>query len=241
MQNGNCEFVRCTYCLKDVPATEATEDHVIARSWYPANTPPVTKWKVPACNECNNRYSAAEGSTLSRIALCMDPKDRSVGHIVQRALRSFDPKQANSARDAMHRFNKREALRQDLHQISDPKARGVLPSFRENFEKGSRTGIFIPADALHEVVKKWVRGIHFCEFGHPVPVDHVVSVQFVEDAAAASAFAEIMQFAKRIEKGPGVEVLIWQATEGNESVTQDAVNIWGQFRVYASVESSGAA
>ena len=74
-----------------------------------------------------------------------------------------------------------------------------------------------------------------------MPADHVVSVQFVEDVAAASAFAEIMQFAKRIEKGPGVEVLIWHAAEGNESVTQYAFNIWGQFRVYASVESSGAA
>ncbi len=241
MQNGNCEFVRCTYCLKDVPATEATEDHVIARSWYPANTRLVAKWKVPACNECNNLYSAAEGSTLSRIALCMDPKDRSVGHIVRRALRSFDPKQANSARDAMHRFNKREALRQDLQQISDPMARGVLPSFRENFGKGSRTGILIPAAGLDEVVEKWVRGIHFCEFGDPVPDDHVVSVQFVEDEAAATAFAEIMQFAKRIEKGPGVEVLIWHAAEGNESVTQYAFNIWGQFRAYGSVESSRAA
>ena len=241
MQNGNCEFVRCTYCLKDVPASKATEDHVIARSWYPANTPPVAKWKVPAFDECNNRYSAAEGSTLSRIALCMDPKDRSVGHIVRRALRSFDPKQAKSARDAMHRFNKREALRQDVVQILDPKAQGVLPSFRENFGKGSRTGILIPGEALHKVVEKWIRGIHFCEFGDPVPADHVVSVQFVEDEAAASAFAEVMRFAKRIEKGPGVEVLIWHAAEGNESVTQYAFNIWGQFRVYASVESSGAA
>ena len=241
MQNGNCEFVRCTYCLKDVPASEATEDHVIARSWYPANTPPVAKWKVPACDECNNRYSAAEGSTLSRIALCMDPKDRSVGHIVRRALRSFDPKQAKSARDAMHRFNKREALRQDVVQILDPKAQGVLPSFRENFGKGSRTGILISGEALHKVVEKWIRGIHFCEFGDPVPADHVVSVQFVEDEAAATAFAKIMQFAKRIEKGPGVEVLIWHAAEGNESVTQYAFNIWGQFRVYGCVESSGAA
>ncbi len=241
MQNGNCEFVRCTYCLKDVPATEATEDHVIARSWYPANTPPVAKWKVPACNECNNRYSAAEGSTLSRIALCMDRKGRSVSHIVRRARRSFDPKQAKSPRDAMHRFNKRQALGRDVEQILDPKAQGVLPAFRENFGEGSRTGILIPADDLEAVVEKWVRGIHFCEFGYPVPADHVVSVQFIEDEVAASAFAGIMQFAKRIERGPGVEVLIWHAAEGNESITQYAFNIWGQFRVYGTVESSGVA
>ena len=49
---------QCAYCLKLIPSTKMTADHVIAKSWYPVDTPPVAKWKVPACGECNNRYSA---------------------------------------------------------------------------------------------------------------------------------------------------------------------------------------
>ncbi|MCH9012827.1 MAG: hypothetical protein IIA68_07195 [Proteobacteria bacterium] len=239
MQNDIRDLVQCAYCCKEVPAADVTEDHVIARSWYPADTPPTAKWKVPACTACNNHYSAVEESTLTRLALCLDPADKSVRQIAQRAIRSFDPKQAKSARDAMHRFNKRQAIFRDLKHIDDPKAPGVLPSFRRNFEEGSRTGILIPAANLKKVVGKWVRGIYFSELGQPVPADHVVSVYFVDDDVAASAFAEIMRFAKQIQKGPGVEVLIWHAMEGDEAITQYAFKIWRQFRAYGSVESGG--
>ncbi len=240
MPGGSAEFLQCTYCLKAIRATEATEDHVIARSWFPANTPPIAKWKVPACNECNNRYGAAEQNTLCRLAWCIDPKDKSLRPIVERARRSIDPKQAKSPRDIMHRFNKRAAILGGVKQIFDPHGPGVLPSFRGNFWEGSRTGIAIPAGDLEAIVEKWVRGIHFCEFGQPVPAEYEVAVQFVDDDVAAIAFADIMKFAKRIRKGPGVEVLIWHAAEGDRWGTQYAFNIWRQFRAYGSVESGGA-
>ena len=95
----------------------------------------------------------------------------------------------------------------------------------------------IPAAALKKVVGKWVRGVHFIEFGQPVPADHVVSVSFVDDDVAAKAYSEIMRFAKQIQKGPGVEVLIWHVTEGDESITHYAFTIWRQFKAYGSVES----
>ena len=219
---------------------EATEDHVIARSWYPANTPPIAKWKVPACNECNNRYSAAEQNTLCRLAFCVDPKDQTVRRILERARRSIEPKHAKSPRDIQHRFNKRAAIIRGVKQITDPRGPGVLPSFRRNFWEGSRTGIAIPAGDLKAIVAKWVRGIHFCEIGQLIPAECEVAVQFVEDSVAAVAFAEISQFARRVRKGPGVEVLIWHAEEGNRSITQYAFFIWRQFRAYGSVECGGA-
>ena len=99
----------------------------------------------------------------------------------------------------------------------------------------------IPARELESIVEKWIRGVHFCEFGVPVPSDHEVSVYFVDDEFAATAFAEFLQFAKRIQKGPGVEVMIMHAEEDGEQITQHAFNIWQQFRAYGSVESSGVA
>jgi hypothetical protein len=230
---------QCAYCLGIIAASEVTVDHVIARSWYPADTPPVAKWKVPSCEKCNNRYSAVEQSTLTRLAFCLDPKDPSVGEIAQRALRSIRPREGKSHRDIKHRFNARQALLRDVMPITDTRARGILPSFVENFSKGSRTGIMIPSRALEGVVIKWIRGVHFCEFGHPVPADHEVSAYFVDDEVAATAFGEILQHANRIQKGPGIEVLIWQVTEGDLSITQYAFNIWQQFRAYGSVESPG--
>ena len=240
MKDTCIELVQCTYCLKEISAAEATEDHVIARSWYPANTPPIAKWKVLACKPCNNRYSTIEQDLLCRAAFCMDPADRSVARIVQRALRSIDPKQARSARDIKHRFNKRGKMLQGLKQIDNPNAIGVLPSFRDNFFAGSRTGISVPAKDLKAIVRKWISGIHFCEFQEYIASDQEITVHIVEDEVAETAFAEITQYANRIQKGPGVEVLIWRAQEDGKAMSLFAFNIWQRFRVYGSVEAEAA-
>lgn len=218
-----------------VPSAEVTVDHVIARSWYPVGTPAIAKWKVPACNVCNNRYSAIEQDILCRLAFCINPADRSVEPIVQRALRSIDPKEGKSARDIKYRFNKRQAILEDLKNIPNPRGTGVLPSFRDNFFEGSRTGIRVPAGLLKVVVEKWIRGIHFSEFKQPVGVEHEVTVYFVEDEVAETALTEIMRYAIRIQKGPGVEVLIWHVTESDGSASLYAFNIWQRFRAYGSV------
>ncbi len=233
-------LVQCAYCLEAVPAAEATEDHVIARSWYPAETPMIAKWKVPACRSCNNRYSVTEHDTLGRLALCLDPTDKTFGPIAQKAIRSIDPKQAKSPRDIMHRFNRRETIRQGLRQIDNPKSQGVLPSFRDNFLAGSRTGIPVSAQGLKKVIEKWIRGIHLCEFREYVTAEQEVSIFLVEDHVAENAFAKILQYAKRIEKGPGVEVLIWRVDEDDRTVSLFAFKIWQQFRAYGSVEAGGA-
>ena len=113
--------------------------------------------------------------------------------------------------------------------------------FRENFLKGSRTGILVSGQELEALVAKWIRGVHYCELGWPVPENCIISVQFVEDDVAARAFGEILQYAQRVEKGPGVQVLIWHVKEGEEFMTQFAFQIWQKFRVYGAVETPEAA
>ncbi len=182
---------QCVYCLRLVPPSDVTDDHVIARSWYPNDTPPIGKWKAPACSSCNNRYSAPEKDILGRMAFCMDPAEPALGDIVQQARRAIDPRQAKSARDAIHRSNRREKLRQSVISVHNPDAPGILPSFRSNFSSGSRTGILIPARPLNAVIEKWIRGIHYCEFGKPIPTDYDVSIQLVSDENAEEIFARI--------------------------------------------------
>ncbi len=228
----------CVYCLSAFPPGQLTEDHVIAKSWYPANTPPVQKWKVPACEDCNNRYSKFESELLWRLALCANPEDPALLHIIQKAKRSFDPKAGKSARDMVSRLNRRLSLRHKTKTISDPDGPGILPSFRENYALGSSTGILIPGRLLRGVVRKWIRGVHYCELGRIANRDFEVSVQVVEDEVAMAAFGKITKFAKQIHKGPGVEVLIWEAEEDSEHIAQYAFKIWENFRVYGSVEKT---
>lgn len=226
----------CVYCLVDLPATELTIDHVIGRSWFPSERSSVAKWKAPACKRCNNRYSFAEGDVLGRVALCLDPNDPALSGIVEKAKRAIDPKYATSERDRVRRLKRREEIGRSVMDVHDPHGQGVLPSFRGNFLEGSRTGIRIPARALEGVVEKWIRGVHYCEFGRPVPADYGVSAQFVNDEDAAKAFGEVVQHAQHIQKGSGVEVLIFHAEENSEFIAYYAFTIWKKLKVYGVVE-----
>ena len=139
---------QCVYCLAEIPDDQLTVDHVIARSWFPKGTPPVEKWKVSACEPCNNRLSADEQNVLERMTLCMDPQNPAFSKIVESARRARDPKAANSARDVMHRFNRKQKLIRSVVKNMDPNRRGVIQAFQGNFEKGSTTGILVPIKAL---------------------------------------------------------------------------------------------
>lgn len=191
---------RCPYCLKQVSAAETTIDHVIARSWFPAGTTNVAKWKIRCCRDCNNEKSVFEQDVLGRLAWCLDPSDPTLADIIKKARRSVDPRSATSARDAMHRFNKREALRRDVVDIASKTEPGVLPYFVDNFDGGSRTGIAIPSGSLDELIKKWVRGIHMCEISEIIPVGYDVSVIHVGDQARPAAIADISKHAKIVQK-----------------------------------------
>ncbi len=229
---------RCVYCLKEFPKKEITVDHVIARSWYPSDTPPVEKWKAPSCRECNGKKSAIEETLRVRIALCLNPENEGEKTIIDSVFRAIDPKKANSAKDFMHRFNKRTALLRHIKTFPDKNAPGILPSFRENFDKGSRTGVQVPADALEQLVLSWVRGIHLCEIGNYIEDDTEIESYHVSDEAAHEAFKDILQHAQFVEKGPGIRLFFWHAVEGEEYMTNYAFILYEKFKVYASVSKS---
>ena len=92
------QTVRCVYCLRSVQ--EATEDHVIAQSWYPESTPEnVEKWKVPSCRPCNTRYSKLEDDLKIRLAFCVDPSNPAAQGVYERARRALDPHMGKNPTD----------------------------------------------------------------------------------------------------------------------------------------------
>ncbi|WP_340151652.1 HNH endonuclease signature motif containing protein [uncultured Sneathiella sp.] len=228
---------KCTYCLKKFPKSEITVDHVIARSWYPADTPPVRKWKAPCCIECNRQKSATEGKLLGLIALCLDPENKGEKPIIDKIFRSIDPKLGQSAKDSMHRLNKKFALLRQLKKMPSKHSPEVLPSFKENYDKGSRTGVLIPKGKLEELIQSWVRGIHLIEIGNYIDENATIDVYQVSDEAAFEAFKDIMQYAQIIEKGDGVRVFIWHAVENDKFAANYAFILYGKFKAYASVSS----
>lgn len=239
MQSAKSEMRQCPYCHGEFSDAEITDDHVIARSWFPADTPPVAKWKVRCCQPCNNEKSALERDVLGRLALCVDPSDPNLADIITKARRAMDPRSATTAREFKHRFNRREAIRGSIIDIRSKTDPGVLPYFVDNFDAGSRTGILVPVQSLDGLVQKWVRGIHLCEIRRLIPSGYEVSVIHADDQLRTQAFSAVTEHAKSVQKGPGVEVKIFHAEEPEEFMTLYVFNIWSVLKCSASVERIG--
>jgi hypothetical protein len=236
VRNAQLAQRQCPYCLREFLDKEMTDDHVIARSWFPAKTPPVAKWKVRSCQACNNEKSAVEADVLGRLAWCLDPKRSDLADLIARARWSVDPRLAKTNLEVMHRFNRREAMRRSVVDIQSKTDPGVLPYFIVNFEAGSRTGIRIPSQSLDGLVQKWVRGVHLCEVGWIIPRGYEVSVIHAHDEVRQQAFSNVMEHAKIIQKGPGVEVRIFHDEEPGEFMSLYAFSIWNVLKCSACVE-----
>jgi hypothetical protein len=115
---------------------------------------------------------------------------------------------------------------------SEPRCSRSISILPKQLRQRIKNWHFDTGEALETVVDKWIRGLQFCEQGRPLQADETVSVFFVDDATAHEAFNKILHGAKRVQKGPGVEVLIWDVAEGNDFQTLYAFNIWNHFRAY---------
>lgn len=225
----------CVYCLSTVPVDLITVDHVIARSWYPSDSLHLLKWKAPACIACNNTLGRIENDVLCRLAMCANPRDRTLEKIITSAKRSLNPAFGKSQKDKAKRESRRQEILSDLREEIRPDTNGVLPAFHRNFFEGSQSGIQISAQSLKTVGKKWMRGLHYWKFGDLIPIKAKLDVFFVTDEIAKEAFGEILQFATALNSGPGIQVLIFDVVEGNERITQYAFKIWREFTLYGSV------
>lgn len=228
----------CVYCLTPSNRRKLTVDHVIARSWFQVDAEDVEKWKAPACGECNGRFSRLEDDLLGRFALCL-PKEPAYAQIHARAERARNPEVGKDEPDRARRLRRAEQMAGAIIPDPDLSRPGILPSFRENYEGGSRLGVRIPARLLEEITVKWVRGVHFCEFGRVVAPDTAVTCHVVEDVHAAEAFAKLGPPAKHLQRGSGVEVRIWHVEERGEWSAVYAFDIWQRFRTIGSVDKEG--
>jgi hypothetical protein len=226
----------CVYCGRSLPAKTLTRDHVIAESWYPTSTLPNSeKWKVDSCRFCNQTFGKIEQELLIRFGMCLDPHAAASASIVQKAMASINPELGKTERDKRARQALRGRIFRDIQQVETLPLKGVLPSFGCNWDRGSRSVILVPKRDLHQIIRKWVRGLHHLMLGRLLPRSQRIDVFHVTDEVAHLAFHEIEPYASKHIRPPGVFVMQAAAQEGNRAETVYRFVLWDQFKVCASV------
>jgi hypothetical protein len=231
---------RCVYCRNDFPHASLTRDHVIAGSWYPRSTPPtVQRISALSCRPCNtDRYSASERYLFLRFAACADPKRPAADGIWARAKRTMDIARARDDKERAHRQGAREAFGRGAFEMENIPDSGVLPSFVQNFNLGSRTAMVIQADTLHSVVEKWGLGVHSHIWKEAASVDAEVAVLHVGESVTRELFRGSEEHWNSLDCGPGIQIRYLAVREGDERHSLYEFRIWETFVTHVSIRET---
>lgn len=144
---------------------EPTKDHLFPSSWYPDSTPEnVQRWTLPSCGRCNGEYGEIEKELFVYFALCLDPQKAEASGLAKRALRSFGVDVSGiSDEERIHRQALRDRIPREMKPYTPDIDPHVIPGleFRPELRTEAQKQVGIPADKLHKVLRKIVRGSEY--------------------------------------------------------------------------------
>ena len=156
----------CAYC--GATAVKLTEDHIIPRAWSGnADAAAAAKWKVPACEACNNGWSRIERELTTAFGLTTWEDDEVMGSVAARATRSVKPSAARNEKDRAHRQAALAKLRKQIlpWDVVDQHPDSVLLG---DVDRDERIAFRVSGRALHALGEKIARGVWFLANGRPV-------------------------------------------------------------------------
>jgi len=227
---GKC--VHCTCSFDDL-----TWDHVFPESWYPETTPPnLEKWEIPACERCNQVYGQLENDLLIRFGLCLDPGDPKSLGIPEKAYRAIDSSYGKNSEDSRLREAKTTKLLGETFMGSEIPRKGLYPNFdrTHGLPSEQQIGLLIKAESIARLTEKIVRGITFLEDGTFIEPPFTVNQYTLSDQRATPLISLLKTIGREYAREPGI-VIIRATNQSNKVVALYAIEIWGRFKIYASV------
>lgn len=175
---------------------------------------------------------------MSRLGLCLDPDLPQSAGIVAKAMRAIDPGSGKNPRDVAVRAGKQRALFAQMTRFMKQgiPSEAVYPGFgpRSQEPGESQVAVPVPKRAIDRLVQKIVRGLTYLESGKFIEPTHVIESHVMHEESAAEIREQFRRFGKTYERKPGLLVERCVTPEdGISSIYR--IEIWGQFRVYASV------
>ncbi len=230
------EPTRCVHCGQTL--AEETRDHVFPKSWYPKTTTgEIQRWTVPSCGTCNNKLGGMEKEVFNRLALCVDPRKAEAAGLSAKAMRSMGiGVEGLSLKEVEHR----QAQKLKIFSATRPYKVGTdtLPGLgpHPEFREDELLQIDIPADLLHEVAKKMVRGCEYVLADRIVDKSQDVGIYFVHEHDVPNQLVRAFEgsSAKTTHLGPGFSVTRVAAHDEPNAVVYKII-VWGTLVIYGTI------
>lgn len=171
-----------------------------------------------------------------RLALCVDPRKDGATGLSRRAIRSFGVNVAGiSEKEKRHREALRDRIRAEIKPYSSEAQKHALPGLDSHpgFRVEQLLHLDIPADMLHAVSKKIVRGVEYwLANGRIVEPPYEISIHFVRETPPDV----LRHFAPSspVYLGPGFRVR--RASDADDpGIVMYEVVVWATWTFYAII------
>jgi hypothetical protein len=226
---------KCIHCLNDFE--QLTWDHVFPESWYPETTEDnLEKWKIPSCAPCNEEFGRIEEDLLIKLGLCLDPKEYKSSGIVQKVLRSLNPRYGKNERDKQIRQAKRsKILKKALFGNNIPKE-GRYPGFEKQLgnSKTKEMAVLINPDYIRKLAEKIVRGITYIDRNEFIEDPYIIDFAALREEGNDDIHELLNKHGTITERQPGIYIKKAVA-EDDKMSSIFYIEIWGRFKMYAYV------
>jgi hypothetical protein len=214
-------------------------DHVFPSSWYPDSTPGnVQRWTVPTCGRCNGDYGEIEKELFVYLALCLDPRKAEASGLAKRALRSFGVDVTGiSQEERRHRETLRDKVLQEMRPYTPDIQPHEIPGldFRTEFPVELQKQLRIPADKLHKVLTKIVRGSEYW-LGHGRIIDPTweITIHLMRPADVPQDVSKLFTSLGSVHLGPGLQMRRAAANDGSNALFYK-LTLWGSLTYYSAI------
>lgn len=196
------------------------------------------KWVIPSCLPCNVEYGKIERLLLQKLGMGVDPWVPGGEGIGERALRSFDPREAKGPRDLKHREGARDRMARELKTVKEiPEDATTFPNIGRIHEPSDDGYMTMDiGQYMYEwgkIMAKFMRGITFREYGVVIGDEYIVTtfMPSEHDKLPAGFFAGP---SKRFDRGVGFIVERFQVPEDQLSALF-RVFLWSKYEIIGVV------
>lgn len=233
--NKEDRSIRCPYCLQY--SEQVTVDHIIPDSWYPEDSNSnFEKWKVPCCQECNNKYSKLEQSLLIKLGLCLSPDESKNKGIIDKTMRSINPIYGRDEKDKIMRKAKRQKIIRNAEILKQIPSQGIFPNFgpQEDIKYPFYVSVLLPENEIKYFGYKLLRGITYFLDKEFIEPEYNMEIHVLYDIDAKPVVEFIEKNGKTYNLGAGVKIIRGLAIEDKNSALF-VIAIWGKFKLYGSI------
>lgn len=176
---------------------------------------------------------------MIRLGMCLDPEKAEASGIAEKALRAMSPRFAKNPKDALARQRARDKFLAGMKAASQALRATIYPGFATRIPADEESvAVPIPAKGLQKLTEKICRGIFYLEDATFIEPPYNVVHHVVSEYDAAPLIGMLGQFGKVYAREPGLTVCR-AVPNDNPHAALFAIEIWGQFTMYASVSDDG--